>query len=282
MDTIKIGSFQGEIREGEVDANLKKVGEVFQANHSLDFLCFPETYITGYSQEAVEKCSLKITDKKIRNLIAATKGSECVLLVGMSENRLGEKVNTQLVIKNGALLGQADKCMLTLYDKTIFASTLKMPVFESKGVKFGICICHTTSFPEPAQLLSLQGARLLFTPHYNNIPAQTIVNGKEYISFAEHRRMVLNNQAALATMFKMVVVRSNILSFSKQNLGSGDSNIWDMDGNLVAEGRMFAEEVVRADFDREIFLKTHFIDRKELSMQLFDKIYSSAKKYLEG
>ena len=67
--------------------------------------------------------------------------------------------------------------------------------------------------------------------------------------------MVLANQAAIATLLKMVVVRSNIVSISERGLGSGDSNMWDMNGNCVAEGKPFTECVVEHEFSKDIFLK---------------------------
>ena len=90
---------------------------------------------------------------------------------------------------------------------------------------------------------------------------------------------MLNNQAALATLLKMVVVRSNIVMVEENALGAGDSNIWDMDGVLVAEGEPFTECLVSAEFDRQIFLEEHWIDRRELPPALLEMIAQAAKEY---
>ncbi len=91
--------------------------------------------------------------------------------------------------------------------------------------------------------------------------------------------MVLNNQAALATLLKMVVVRSNIVVIEGDALGAGDSNIWDMDGVLVAQGEPFTECLVTAEFDQQIFLEEHWIDRREVPVALLDMIAQAAKEY---
>ena len=57
-------------------------------------------------------------------------------------------------------------------------------------------ICADTSYVEPALLLRWKGARLLFTPHYNDIPPDGIDTPNGLVTFWEHRTMVLNNQAA--------------------------------------------------------------------------------------
>jgi predicted amidohydrolase len=157
-----------------------------------------------------------------------------------------------------------------------------MPVIEAKGIKFGVAICHTTSFVEPAMYLRLKGARLLFTPHFNNMhPHVKLPDGTE-VSYTSHRNMVLANQAALATLLKMVVVRSNIVVIDPQGLGSGDSNIWDMDGQLVAYGAPFTECVVRHEFDKPVFLKEHtMIDHREVPLELYEMILAAARDYLK-
>ena len=40
-------------------------------------------------------------------------------------------------------------------------------------------------------------------------------------------------------------------------------NMWDMNGNCVAEGKPFTECVVEHEFSKDIFLKEHYISRKE-------------------
>ena len=59
-DKIHIGSYQGPIVDNDFDANLRKVDEVLEQtkNMQLDFICFPETFLSGYSQQAVKESSI--------------------------------------------------------------------------------------------------------------------------------------------------------------------------------------------------------------------------------
>jgi len=91
--------------------------------------------------------------------------------------------------------------------------------------------------------------------------------------------MVLNNQAALATLLKMVVVRSNVVIVQEGHLGAGDACIWDMNGEIVAQGTPFTECVVTAEFDRAIFEKENWIDRREVPVELVEQILSAAQAY---
>jgi len=278
---IKIGSWQGAVADNDFLKNLQKVKSVLEDSRDLglDFLCFPETYLSGYSARAIQESVCSLDHPEITRFIHESKKYDTVILVGMSEKVKDQIYNSQLVVYRGDLLGVAHKTMLTEYDARYFSTDLSLPIFTAKGIKFGVAICHTTSFVEPALYLRWKGARLLFTPHFNNLPPTGIIQNSKPISFWEHRTMVLNNQAALATLLKMVVVRSNIVMVEGNALGVGDSNIWDMDGVLVAQGEPFTEWLVSAEFDRQIFLEEHWIDRREVPVALLDMIAQAAKEY---
>jgi len=280
-ERIRIGTFQGPIVDNDFDCNLNKVKEVLNqtSEKGLDFLCFPEVYLSGYSDQAVRESSILMNDPRLLEFIRFSTPFDTVILVGMSE-RDGEKTfNTQIVVYRGILLGKYRKTMLTDEDKLVFASDLEFPVFEAKGIKFGVVICADTSYVEPAMLLRWKGARLLFTPHYNEIPPEGIDTSDGKVTFWEHRTMVLNNQAALATLLKMVVVRSNVVIVREDHLGAGDAGIWDMNGEVVARGIPFTECIVTAEFDRVIFEKENWINRKEVPVELLDRIAQAARKY---
>lgn len=278
---IRIGSYQGPIADNDFDCNLRKVEEVLEQTRDLhlDFLCFPETFLSGYSPQAVRESSIFMDDPRLVDFIRRSTACDTVILVGMSE-REGDKIfNTQIVVYRGSLLGKYHKTMLTEEDQQVFSSDLDLPVFVAKGLKFGVVICADTSFVEPALYLRWQGARLLFTPHYNDIPPAGIDTSDGKVTFWEHRTMVLNNQAALATLLKMVVVRSNVVIVKEGHLGAGDAAIWDMNGVLVAGGTPFTECVVTAEFDREIFEREHWISREEIPVALLEKIAQAAREY---
>jgi predicted amidohydrolase len=277
---IRIGSWQGMVSENDFDRNLDKVRNVIRESQPLhlDFLCFPETFLSGYHAESVGQSCTTLDDPRLEAFIAESAAHETVILVGMSE-RAGEKIyNTQLVIHRGKLLGKYRKIMLTSYDATVFTPGKDLPVFEAKGIKFGVVICHDTSFVEPAMGLRWKGARLLFTPHFDEIRPQGWDTPLGRVTFGDHRRMVLNNQAGLATLLKMVVVRSDVIHFGPDGLGCGDSNIWNMDGVCVAEGIPFNECIVQAEFNQDIFLQEHWIDRRQVPLHLLEQILQAGRE----
>lgn len=269
---IKIGSFQGYIVENDFHTNLEKVRNTLKETRGLklDFLCFPEAYLSGYTPKAIMESAVPIDYPELIDFIKETKDYDTVIMVGMSEKAKKGIYNTVLVIYKGELLGKVHKTILTSYDKKYYITDLILPVFNIKEVKFGIAICHSTSFAEPSSYLRWKGVRLLFTPHFNSIRPDV---------FWEHRSMVLNNQAAIATLMKMVVVRSNVIVIEKDSLGCGDSNIWNMNGELVAQGTPFKEGIIVAEFDSSIFHNEHWVDRREVTPILCEMIADAAKEY---
>jgi len=278
---IRLATYQGPVSEGNMPANLARVREYYEIAHQnkADFVCFPECYLTGYFHAAATKNAFALDAPIIAELCNMTRNGP-VLLVGAAVLDGGCK-NAQLVFDDGKLLGYQSKTMLCRpgADADTYVTDRNLPVFTARGVTFGICICHTTSYVEPALLLRLRGARLLFTPHYNSLPPLH-ESGPDTITYAGHRDMVLNNQAALATLLKMVVVRSNILHLAPDAIGSGDAGVWAMDGHILAMGRPFVEELVYADVPANIFAREHWIDHREVPMYLYDDLRQAAADYL--
>ncbi len=281
---VRIGSWQGRVSNNDFSANIKKVREVIEeaSPGKLDFLCFPESYLSGYSAEAIAQSSVPVDHTELRKLVQESKLHNTVILVGFSEKCPDGIYNSVLVFHRGEILGVPRKTMLTGYDKKHFRTDYRMPLMEAGGIRFGVAVCHTTSFPEPALYLRWKSARLLFTPHFNCVAPDP--KGDQWpINFWRHRTAVLNNQAALAALMRMVVVRSNVIVFGKKDLddglGCGDSNIWDMEGNCVARGTPFVESLVTAEFERKIFTDPHWINQEAVPLEMMENIYDAAKKY---
>src|SRR5207248_10106965 len=128
---------------------------------------------------------------------------EMVVLVGLVERLTpGELGNTMAIYQGGERLGIYRKTMLTGGDarEMGFCRDYDLPVFEAKGVTFGCIVCHDSSFVEPAAVMAYQGAQILFSPHYNSLPADVM---------DEHRIKVRNNHIGLAALLGVYVVRAN-------------------------------------------------------------------------
>lgn len=50
------------------------------------------------------------------------------------------------------------------YERLYFGPGPALPVFQWRGIKFGIQICYDRLFPEPSRVLAIKGAEIIFMP----------------------------------------------------------------------------------------------------------------------
>jgi predicted amidohydrolase len=165
-----------------------------------------------------------------------------VTLVGMTERRGEAMMNTQVVLDGGQVAGSYSKTMLTDGDakEMGFRPGDALPVFQARGVCYGIIICADSSYPEVASTMVWKGARIIFSPHYNMIPPP---------GMDDHRIRVRNNHVGMAVHFGVVVARSNVIVTEdpEGRLGYGDSAIFSPTGVPIVEAGLFTEGLVSAD-----------------------------------
>jgi predicted amidohydrolase len=263
-DTVRVAAWQGRCVDGDVEANLAAAQRVIAAAREAraDFLCLPESFLSGYGSRAlVERGALSLDDPRLGELAAEAAGRNMVLLVGLSERRdSGEIGNTVAIYAAGERLGLYRKTMLTNSDarEMGYCRDYDLPVFQARGVTFGCIICHDSSFIEPAAVLAYQGAQLIFSPHYNAIPAETM---------DAHRIRVRNNHIGLAVLLGVFIVRANVVgkdSVREGTLGYGDSAIFDPNGVPIAEAGLFQERLIVADIDPGAATRSGAARRAEL------------------
>ncbi|MCC6441909.1 MAG: carbon-nitrogen hydrolase family protein [Armatimonadetes bacterium] len=249
VKTLKLSAWQGRCADGDLEANLEAaLGAVEEAGaKGADFLCLPECFLSGYGSRAlVEAAALRLDDPRLLGLARAAALKGIVLLAGLAERlSTGELGNTMAVFDDGRLLGLYRKTMLIESDagEMGFCRDYDLPVFQAKGITFGCIVCHDSSFVEPASVLAYRGAQVIFSPHYNYIPAA---------SMDSHRITVRNNHVGLAALLGIYVVRANTVGrarLSEQALGYGDSAIFAPNGSPIAEAGLFTERLIVAEMD---------------------------------
>jgi predicted amidohydrolase len=264
---IRIAAWQGPSVE-DFDANMARVLEAIDraGSQGADFLCFPETYLSNYGAGL----AVHADDKRVHEMVRRSERFDMVVIVGLSELEAGRVLNTMLVIHQGRVMGKYRKTMLTGYDKEVFAPDYDLPVFEAKGIRFGVIVCHDSSFVEPALTMRWKGARLLFSPHFNRIPEDTA---------DEHRILVRNNHVGLAALLQMVVVRANNVGAEPGKIGYGDSAIFSPLGVAVAQAPLFKEALIHADFDESVFREERWRTRAEIPMSVRDQLSAAMRAF---
>ena len=244
---LTLGAYQGRSVDGEVDQNLETVRRVMgeAGERGVDFLCFPETFLSGYGDRAVvERAAIPVDDARLAGLGQQAGRLGMALLVGFSERLADGRVGNSVAIFDGdTRLGTYRKTMLTGgdYREMGFCPDFNLPVWNAKGITFGCIVCADSSYFETAATMAYQGASVLFSPHFNFIQVDRM---------DQHRVRVRNNHVGLAALLEMYVVRANVIvDHRPERLGYGDSAIFDPDGRPIAEAGLFTERLIVADVE---------------------------------
>ncbi len=170
---LQIAAFQGHIQEGNSNVNLDKVLEQTELaeKRSIDILCFPESYLHGYfaNKEDAIKHAINLQSEDFLNLCKLfSKFNHTTVLFGLNELDNDGIYNTVVVIEKGQCIGKYRKAY-TYSPYDYYSVGRDFPIFEKKGIKYGIIICLDSAYREPAHIAALKGARIIFCPSFNRI-----------------------------------------------------------------------------------------------------------------
>jgi predicted amidohydrolase len=172
-DYFQVAAYQGKITEGTQEHSLEKTLQIMQLadQRKVDILCMPESYLHGYfdNREQAFQHSLDLQSTEFSKLCEQFKNfSTTTLLLGLNERDGDTLFNTVVVIEKGNCLGKYRKAY-TYVPYEYFSLGREFPVFDKRGIKYGIIICLDSAFREPAQITALNGARILFCPSFNRV-----------------------------------------------------------------------------------------------------------------
>jgi predicted amidohydrolase len=271
---MRIAHCQLESKLGDFDANLEKVVKGLERadKERAQIVSFPECFLTGYPdrEEVVRKSAFALDAPQMMKLLDRTSRFGATFIVGFNELRGKDLFNTAVVVQKGQILGTYSKC--SAYMK-FHKQGREFPVFERDGVKFGVIICSDGGYIEPARILALKGARIIFAPHYNYIGAKGLIAHFMHVR-ADHTARAVENAVWFVRGNNVVLDKDLGLSFD--GVGYGDSYVVDPFGEIVVRSRRHREDFVVADIDPAVTDKAWGIGKSLWSAREFHKQLAEA------
>jgi predicted amidohydrolase len=244
---MRIGHCQLESKTGDFDANLEKVVRGLERadKERVDIACFPECFLTGYPdrEETVRKAAFSVDSPQMMKLLDKTARFEATYIVGFNEVRAKDLYNTAVIVQKGHIVGTYSKCSAYM---PFHKQGREFPVFERGGVKFGVIICSDGGYIEPARILALKGARIIFAPHFNYIDQKNLINHFQHVR-SDHIARAVENSVWFVRGNNVVLGKESGLSFD--GVGYGDSYILDPLGEMLARSRRHHEDFIFTDID---------------------------------
>ena len=172
---LTIASYQGNAFYNKTDnvLNIMREEIAWAEENRIDILLFPECFLQGYilDKSAAREASIELNSKKFRDILKNIYSSTTVIF-GLIEKDKKHLYNTAVIVEKGALRGKYRKQFLLEKEK-IFSKGDRSPVFEKKGIKYGVNICADTRYSESALEMKKKGARILFFLLNNSLPIKT-------------------------------------------------------------------------------------------------------------
>ncbi|HEX5150361.1 MAG TPA: carbon-nitrogen hydrolase family protein [Parafilimonas sp.] len=140
------------------------------AKQDAAIICFPETYIPGYPLDLnkAKKIAPQVLKDALHKACAIAKENSIAIILPMDWYEKETFLNVAFVISSeGEILGYQSKVQLDPTEDNVWNGGKSRRIFEVKGLKFGISICHEGfRYPETVRWAARQGAAIVFHPHF--------------------------------------------------------------------------------------------------------------------
>jgi len=162
----RIGLIQMQCEKGEIKQNLERMADYLKeaTARGVELIGFPEMCLTGYADpNKYPQAVISLDGPEVRELMALTRSSSAIVMAGLIEaNPAGKPYITQIVLRQGELLGIYRK--VTIKDEEVewFSPGQSVPVFQSGDLTFGIAICADIGNEAVFAECARQGAQIVF------------------------------------------------------------------------------------------------------------------------
>jgi predicted amidohydrolase len=149
-----------------VAANLESISQYLTVakERKVDIVALPEMSITGYADTTrYPQAILRLDGPEVNQFVELTKGNPATVLAGIiEENPLKKPFITQLVARDGKLLGYYRKINIKDDEELWFSPGEATPIFRHRSTTFGLAICADISNEAVFAACARQRAKIVF------------------------------------------------------------------------------------------------------------------------
>ena len=171
---------------GNFEENLNSCEDIIQAaaRKKADLVVFPEMNLTGYGTGSQVRSIARPVDADLITRFSRLSGQlNLAILAGLAEQAdNGQIYGSHLVFTPHAPPGRYRKLHTAPNEQGVFTPGTRMPLFNHKGVRFGVQLCYDSHFPELSTAMALASADLIILPHAS--PRGT--SREKYASWMRH------------------------------------------------------------------------------------------------
>jgi NAD+ synthase (glutamine-hydrolysing) len=240
---LRLAMAQINIVVGDIEGNAKKILDWIDRarDADVDIVTFPELALTGYPPEDLllkpqfVDANLDALDKIINRT------RDITAVIGFVDRR-DDIFNAAAIVQNGQLVTAYHKMYLPNYgvfdEFRYFQPGKRCPVLRMGRATIGVSICEDIWYPDgPVFKQALSGG------------AEVIINISSSPYHAGKRRWRETMLATRAADNTVIVAYNNLVGGQDELVFDGDSLVFDENGDLIARGKQFEEDLVIVDLD---------------------------------
>src|SRR5437867_4740163 len=251
---LRLAMAQINVVVGDIEGNAQKILDWMDRarDAGADIVTFQELALPGYPPEDLLlkpqfiDASLAALDKVI------SRSRDIIVIVGFVD-RKDDIFNAAAIAQNGKLVTIYHKIYLPNYgvfdEFRYFQPGTTCPVLQMDRATIGVSICEDIWYPDgPVFQQALSGGAEVII----NISSSPYHTGKRH-----WRERMLATRAADNTV---IVAYNNLVGGQDELVFDGDSLVFDQNGDLLARGKQFQEDLVVVDLDMESVFRTRLHD----------------------
>lgn len=274
MRTFRIAMVQMNPTVGDLDGNVRRITAWLREakKAKADLVAFPELAITGYPPEDLLLKPRFVADNRrgLQEIVRHCRGLAAVVGYVSQSDGIDPKPARSSVVAAGAhqLYNAAaiiaDQKLITTYckwclpnygvfdERRYFHPGRRLPLIRLRGTVVGVNICEDIWLPEgPTGFQAAAGAEVIV-----NINASPFHLGKRRI-----REQML---ATRARENGVVLTYTNVVGGQDELVFDGNSVILDHQGEVIARGKAFEEDLIVADLNMEAVARARRTGLKKL------------------
>lgn len=259
MQDVRVAAAQIAALPGKIAHNLERIEALLRkaARRGVQMICFPEMAVPGFEYgkklRPIHDASEPVPDgPSSRRLMDWAREYDMVILAGLSERGEGGLCyNTCIIAGPGGYVGKYRKVHMNS-ERWLYCESSSFPVFQTPLACVGVNICYDVTFCEPARIVALRGAEVLFVPTCaGTLPAARVRGARPGSAVRRWRRAnAMKWMQARANDNDMYAVYANMVGGPHRYVGG--SCILDPQGDLIAQWDRLEEGMAVADLKASV------------------------------
>ena len=155
-----------------LDEGLEKIQRLLReaSTQGAEIVCFPEAYLPGLRGQDFEVWPYGAAQQEQVLQVVAGWAREYAVATILGLERItpgGPQIAAFVMDSRGGIQGCQTKNQLDPSEEPFYVPGSTRQIFEVKGVKFGVVICHEGwRYPETVRWAAVRGAKIVFHPHH--------------------------------------------------------------------------------------------------------------------